>query len=258
MTGLLLVGRETPNARGILETHAERVQNRCAIDTVAVATFSDDPYTELHGPLTGIDDQEIHVVPMCTAHTNETTTELPAALSHVEGSVQYCEPVGYDPAITDAIVDRAVERLSPGPETSLVLAGLGNTGAPHHRQVLEFHAQRLRDRTTYDAVRHCYLVQNPTVECVRYNVPTEQAVVVPLFVLPGPETNEQIPAKLELNRGGLAYADPLGNHEQVTTAIQSRLGSRIALDAEKRPVTFEDALATTSRPVATDGDGRRP
>lgn len=257
MTGLLLVGRETPGAREVLETHADRLRERCDVGSVAVATYSDDPHTALRDPLSAIDATETHVVPMCTAHTNETTTELPAALSHTDENVTYCEPVGHDPAITDAIIDRATEQLAPGPETSLVLAGLGNSSAPHHRRVLEFHAQRLRERTAYDAVRGCYLVQNPAVECVRYNVPTEQAVVVPLFVLPGPETDEQIPSKLELDRGRLTYADPLGEHEQVTAAVESRLGSRLALGGRKRPTTFEDALATTSRPVATDGEGGR-
>lgn len=255
MTTLLLVGRETTSARDVLETHAKRLHRRCAVETVSIATYSDDPYRELRDTLTGIESEETYVVPMCAGHTNETTTDLPAALTQIDGTVHYCEPVGNDPAITEAIDDRARDAVDPGAGVSLVLVGLGNTGATHHRGVLESHAERLRQRTAYATVRGCYLVQNPAVECVRYNVPTERAVAVPLFILPSETTAERIPDKLGVDRGGFVCTDPLGAHEKVTDAVESILDARTAMENGTRPVTFEDALAATSRPVATDGDG---
>lgn len=256
MTTLLLVGRETTAAREVLESHAQRLRRRCAVDSVHVTTYSDDPYRELRTSLTGIESDETYVVPMCAGHTNETTTDLPAALTQIDGTVHYCEPVGNDPAITEAIRDRARAAVEPDAGVSLVLVGLGNTSSAHHRGVLESHAQRLRERTAYEAVRECYLVQNPAVECVRYNVPTERAVAVPLFILPGETTAKRIPDKLGVDRGGFVCTDPLGTHEKVTDAVESILDARTAMAKDTRPVTFEDALATTSRPVATDGDGR--
>jgi sirohydrochlorin ferrochelatase len=123
--------------------------------------------------------------------------------------------------------------------------------------VTEYHAAHARERADYAAVVACYLTQNPTVECVRYNVPTEAAVAVPLFVAPSAATDERIPAKLELDRGGVSYADPLGTHPAVTEAIQDRLETgRVLAGSTPGPASFEAALAETARPVATDGDGR--
>lgn len=257
MTTVLLVGRETNSACEVLETHAGRLREQGTAERVTTATFSDEPYSELRETLTAIESDVTYVVPMCAAHTNATTTDLPAALTQVDGTVHYCEPVGNDPAITAAVRDRATASVEPGPDVSLVLVGLGNSGAAHHRNRLEAHAQRLREQTAYSAVRGCYLVQNPAVECVRYNVPTDRAVAVPLFVLPGEATSEQIPSKLGVDRRGLSCTAPLGEHEKVTTAIESIVDARAAMENDTRPVTFEDALATTSRPVATDGEGGR-
>lgn len=253
---VVLLGQETPSARGVLETHAARLRRRGSVDEVRVATLDKDG-EDMQATLQTLDADEVYVVPMCLAHTNETTTGVPATLARTSRQVRYCQPVGQDPRITAAIKDRARSAVTPGPETTLVLVGLGNSGADHHRDVLAAHARRLRDRTAFGAIRDCYLVQNPAVECVRYNVPTDDAVAVPAFVLPGPATAERIPEKLELDRGGMAYAGALGRHEQVTAAIESTLDARTVLARENRPVTFEDALASTTRPVATDGDGLR-
>ena len=195
---------------------------------------------------------------MCMAHTNESTTALPSSFVATDSEVQYCEPVGRSPAVTRAIRDRAVERAGADSATTLVLVAFGNTTGTYHRQVTEYHAARLRDGTDYGDVVACYLTQNPAVECVRYNVHTESAVAVPLFLAPSAATEESIPSKLELDRGGIAYADHLGTHPSVTDAVQDRLETRrIVAESAPGPASFEAALAETARPLATDGDGRR-
>jgi Uncharacterized conserved protein len=259
MTGetLLLVGRETSGAREVYETHAERLRDRGAAGSVHVATYEHDPQRELREDLARIPAARTYAVPMCLAHTHETTEALPRAFTALDGEIQYCEPVGRSPSVTGAILDRAAERADDSPSTSLVLVGFGNTSGTYHRQVTEYHATHARERADYGGVLTCYLTQNPAVECVRYNVPTESAVAVPLFVAPGAVTENRIPAKLELDRGGVAYADPLGAHPRVTDAIQDRLETRRALAASTpEPASFEAALTETARPLATDGDGR--
>lgn len=253
---LLLVGRETSGAREVYETHAERLRDREAAGSVHVATYERDP-REMRDDLAAVSAGRVYAVPMCLAHTHETTQTLPGAFSSLDGEVQYCEPVGRSPSLTGAILDRAGERASPGPSTTLVLVGFGNTTGTYQRRVTEYHAARARDRSGYGDVVCCYLTQNPAVECARYNVSTESAVVVPLFVAPGAATDERIPAKLELDRGGLAYADPLGIHPGVTDAIEDRLETRRVLaDSTPGPASFEASLTETARPLATDGDGR--
>jgi len=252
---LLLVGRETGHSRPVFEAHASRLRRRGCADAVRVATYEHEPVRELRDALAAIGG-DVYVVPMCVAHTNETTESLPAALSYVGGEARYCEPVGHDPGITGALADRAGSRLDADGETSLVLVGLGNPASKHQRRTVEYHASRLRNRSEYGEVLACYLVQNPAVECVRYNVTTDRAVAVPVFVPPGPATETEIPGKLELDRGGVAYADPLGTHEAVTDAVESTLETRRALAAaDGTPSTFEAELVGATHPVATDGEG---
>ncbi len=254
---LLLVGREGSGAREVYETHAERLRERGAAESVRVATWEHDPQRELRGAVADLPSGRAYTVPMCLAHTHETTEALPAAFSSFGGEMQYCEPVGRSPSVTGAMLERAGAEASAGPETSLVLVGFGNTTGTYHRQVTEYHAAHARGRTEYGDVLTCYLTQNPAVECVRYNVHTESAVAVPLFVAPSPATEERIPAKLELDRGGIEYADPLGTHPGITDAIQDRLETgRVLAESTPTPASFEAALADSARPLATDGDGR--
>lgn len=254
---LLLVGRAAPGAREVYETHAGRLRERDVATSVRVATYEHHPQRGLRGTLSDLPAARTYVVPMCLAHTHETTEALPAAFASLPGEVQYCEPVGRSPSVTGAILERATGEAPAGPETSLVLVGFGNTTGSYHRQVTEYHAARARERSDYGVVVPCYLAQNPTVECVRYNVPTESAVAVPLFVAPCPATEERIPQKLELDRGGIEYADPLGTHPRVTDAIHDRLQTRRVLaESTPDPTSFEAALAGSARPLATDGDGR--
>ena len=256
---LLLVGREAPGARDIYEVHADRLRDRDAARSVRVATYEHHPRRELRDAVPEGSAARTYAVPMCLAHTHETTDALPAALSASDGEVQYCEPVGRSPSVTTAIIDRAAEHARADPSTTLVLVGFGNTTGTYHRQVTEFHAAHARERTDYRDVVSCYLTQNPAVECVRYNISTESAVAVPLFVAPSAATEERIPAKLELDRGGLSYTDPLGVHPRVTDAIHDRLETqRVVAESAPGPASFEAALAETTRPLATDGDGRLP
>ena len=101
---------------------------------------------------------------------------------------------------------------------------------------------------------NCYLLQNPTVECVRYNVSGSRAVAVPLFVASSEATEERIPSELELGRGGIEYADPLGDHPQVTEAILAEVEKQRSLADDAAP-TFEASLTDSQRPLATDGEG---
>ena len=252
---LLLVGRDAGDAHEVYERHADRLRQRMVAESVRVVTYTEDPQRQVRDALSTVPEGRTFAVPMCMAHTHETTDSLPAAFSTVDTEVQYCEPVGRSPSMTRAIVERAADCGSANPGTSLVLVGLGNSTGGYHREVTEYHAAHAREHTDYNEVVSCYLVQNPAVECVRYNISSESAVAVPLFVASNPATEEQIPTKLELGRGGISYADPLGPHPHVTEAIVDRFETRRVLaDSTPSPSSFEAALAETARPLATDGD----
>jgi sirohydrochlorin ferrochelatase len=155
------------------------------------------------------------------------------------------------------VTERATELVPAGPDTTLVLIGQGSSSQPYNRQMTEYHASRIAAETDYAAVEPSYLLQNPAVECVRYAVETERSVAVPLFLTANETTDRRVPAKLELDRGGVAYADPLGEHSLVTDAIEGEITRQRALaNAEDaRPTSFEDALVSGAKTVATDGEG---
>lgn len=249
---LLLVGRGSDAVRDLLETHATRLEDRLDVDAVAVAVYEHEPLRELRAPLEALDAETVYAVPMSAAHTHDTLDEIPAALSYVSGDVRYCDPVGQSPAVTDVLAERGDELVPAAADTSLVLVGFGSSSKPHNRQTTDYHADRLREQTDYGAVVTCYLLQNPTVECVRYNVPTERAVAVPLFVAPSEATEDRIPEALELGRGGIEYAAPLGDHPRVTDAICAEVERQRTLVDTAAPATEPQV---SQRPVATDGEG---
>lgn len=248
---LLLIGRGTARAQRTLETHADRLRRR-GLD-VEVVTYEHEPVRELRNELPDIEGDRVFALPMRAAHSHETIEDIPAALSYVPGEIRYCEPVGRSPAVTDVLISRGEARVPADDDAALVLVGFGSGSKPQSRRTTEYHATRIREGSDYGEVVTCYLLQNPAVECARYNVSTDRAVAVPLFVTANAATEEQIPAKLELDRGGIAYADPLGEHERVTDAVRGEFERQRALAERDIPpagVTIGDR-----QPVATDGEG---
>lgn len=231
---LLLVGRS--HVDDVARVHADRLRERGVADRVSVATY-DDP--------AGLDpdtDGTAYVVPMTAAPDRDTTRAIPGAIP----DAHHCEPVGTSPAVARAVADRARAALSPAPDVSLALAAFGDGSGSGSWRTTEQQADRLRETTEYGGVTTAYLLQNPAVECLRYNLSGESAVVVPFFLAPCEETERAIPEKLELDRGGLTYADPLGTHEAVTDAIEAELAKARAIGSGTAAVS----------PVATDGRGR--
>ena len=104
---ILLVARAAGDSPTVLETHAERLESGTTVDRVRVATYEQEPVQELRGQFREIDEDTVYAVPMCGAHTHATLTDLPAALSYVQGTVHYCAPVGESEAVTDALQARA-------------------------------------------------------------------------------------------------------------------------------------------------------
>jgi sirohydrochlorin ferrochelatase len=252
---LVLVARESPAAAGVLGTHARRLREQELADAVHVATWVEEPGRELRARFASVEADRVFVVPVRAAHARATTDGVPAAFDALDGAVRYCEPAGPSPGVTDALAARAAEQVEPGRDASLLLVGLGSGDQPFERQAADYHAARLREATPYGQVTSAFLLQNPAVECARYQLNNDRAVAVPLPLVPSAATTDRMPRKLELDRGGLAYADPLGDHPAVTDAIAARVAERRA--GEDGPtVSFEDELAAEAQQLATDGDGR--
>ena len=257
MTGeaILLVGRAAEDRTAVLETHADRIADCGVVDSVHVATYEQEPVRELRPQLSAVTAETVYVVPMCVAHDHESLDAIPGALSYLSGTVRYCEPIGGSDAVTRVLESRAAETLPPGEDTTLIIVAFGSSSKPYHAETADYHATRLRERSAYESVLTCYLLQNPAVECVRYNVATSRAVAVPLFVSRTEATTSRIPEALELDRGGIEYADPLGTHPKVTEAVLGEVEKQRALEGTPVETSFEARLVETQRPTATDGEG---
>lgn len=254
---ILLIGRRTIHSQEPFEIHADRLSRRNIVDEVHTATYENEPVRELRDQLAELSADRVYAVPMCAAHTFDTLGDLPAALSHVPGVVQYCEPIGQSPAVTDVLTSRGTDLISGGEDVSFVLVSFGSSSKPYQRQTTEYHATRIEEQSDYGEVVTCYLLQNPTVECVRYNVSNSEVVAVPLFLTRNEATEEKIPEKLELERGGIEYADPLGDHARITDAIHAEFEKQriLALGDEPPTTSFEAQLTHNRHSVATDGEG---
>ncbi|WP_430505303.1 CbiX/SirB N-terminal domain-containing protein [Haloparvum sp. PAK95] len=252
---LILVGREATSA--VLERHAARLRERDVVDAVTTATYGAEPAFDLAETFRDHEADRTYVVPMCFAHTYETTEDVPRALSSLSGEVRYCDPVGESPAVTELLRERAAETgdddADEADTDALLLVALGNSGDDYGRDTAEYHAERLR--SDFEEVRTAYLLQSPAVECARYTLDHDSAVVVPLFVAECEATRTGIPEKLELDRGGFEYADPFGAGPQLTEAIHAEVErERVLADGDSE--TAGTDLVADARPVATDGRGR--
>jgi sirohydrochlorin ferrochelatase len=254
---LVLVGQEGTHARETLATHADRIARRGAVDAAHAVTYAEEPGRELRERFRSLPEGVVYVLPASLAHSRETTDVLPRTFPAFDGSVRYCEPIGQSPALTRRIIDQATAAVEPRRDATLVLVGQGNSSLPYNRQMTEYHASRIAEETAYSDVVTCYLLQNPAVECVRYNVSTPNAVAIPLFLTENETTATRIPSKLELDRGGITYGDPFGDHPLVTDAIQGELDRQRAFATEEsdRPDSFENELVQRHQSVATDGEG---
>lgn len=255
---LILVGREATSA--VLERHAARLRERDVVDAVATATYGAEPAFDLAETFRDHEADRTYVVPMCFAHTYETTEDVPRALSELPGQVRYCDPVGESPVVTELLRERAApahrnnaDGADDAEPEALLLVALGNSGEDYGRETAEYHAERLRP--DFAEVRTAYLLQSPAVECARYTLDHDSAVVVPLFVAECEATRTGIPAKLELDRGGFEYADPFGSGARLTEAIHAEVErERVLADGDSE--TPGTDLVADAQPVATDGRGQ--
>ncbi|SEW28442.1 sirohydrochlorin chelatase [Halobacterium jilantaiense] len=252
---LVLLGRDTPHARETLATHARRLRDRGVADAVHACHYEHEPRRDLRDPLARVDADRAFAVPMTAAHARETTVDVPAALARVDAAVHYCEPVCRSGAVTDALHDRATEAAAGDP-AAVGLVALGASSQPYHRQVAEYHAARLRERGDYEDVSTAFLVQNPAAECLRYNLDADDAVAVPLFVAGSDATDRDIPDRLELDRGGLAYADVLGTHPRLTDAVAGLVAEKRVLAEREDAESVDDSLTADATAFAADGEGR--
>lgn len=255
---LMLIGRQTAQNEGTIETHARRLRDQDVAETVVVERFDGANGEHRTDEYADLDDEAVYVMPMTAARTTETEQVLPSIATAVADSAVLCDPIGRSQAVTDVLADRATDHVEPSADASLVLVGLGSSSLPYQRRVVEYHRRRLAARTAYGDVTAAYLLQDPVVECAPYNVSTDDVVAVPLFVTPSEVTREAIPDRLDLDTNDIAYADPLGAHPRLTDAIRAEVTKRHILESQAPgtdSAVIDGVVDDSERPIAADGRG---
>lgn len=257
---LLLAGRHTDGPNQAIERHAERLRDRDIAASVQVVHY--DRTHAIDGDGTALsrtdapDDEEVFLLPALMTNTRGAEHAMRAIATSIPNPVCVCDPVGRVPTVSRLLLEHAEEAAQPSESTALVLVGFGSDSAPGSRRTLECHERRLRERSDYGDVSSCYLLQDPTVECVRYNVSGRRMVVVPAFVSPGPAIRTEIRAKIRDDRGRVAYAEPIGTHPLLTDAMHAAVAKQYVLTTRDSDVPPPATTADGSR-GRVDADGGR-
>ncbi|MFB6183492.1 MAG: CbiX/SirB N-terminal domain-containing protein [Haloarculaceae archaeon] len=247
---LLLVGRRTERSGEVLSTHARRLRERAAADAVHVVQYTQNPTRTVTTALDDVEAETAVVIPIVVDREHFPTDAVAAA---TPTGVRVSEPIGHSPAVTDLLLDRAHAAADAPTETSLVLVGLGRGGAASTERAVESHAARVRASACFDQVVTGYLVADPSVECVGYEVVNDDVVVVPLFVADDESVTERVPDRLRLPNRTVAYTSPLGTHDLLTRAIEAELARQCVLAAGRSPTAIGPSPSGTS--LVADGDG---
>lgn len=247
---LVLIGRETAGSAAVLETHARRLRDRGVADSVHTVQYDSNPGRSLREAVADLDAAQMYVVPTALDRSRLDASRIREAADRA--SIHVCEPVGRSPAVTDVLVERARERADVPSETTVILAGLGRGCDDGTAPAAAYHAERMRESTTFDQVLTCYLVQEPSPECVGLDAVNDEAVVVPLFLADCEATDDRLPDVVDADGLTVAHADPLGTHTRVTDGVAGEVARMrvIAEAADAGAVTADD-----SPTIAADGNG---
>lgn len=113
---------------------------------------------------------------------------------------------------------------------ALLLVGHGSR-LPNNESVVEYHADRVREKNLFDAgVYVGFVGTDPKVDDVLGEIRADRLYVVPVFIAHGVHTREDIPRMLgiEGSRGTrdgmeILYCEPMGSSPLMTDIILSRV-----------------------------------
>lgn len=122
MRGLVLVGHgsKLPYYREIMEHHKERIEKLGMFDEVEIAFVARKRKPSVEDAIRKMKSDVIYLVPLFISYGVHTTEDIPSALGLesklgvMEGEfdgkkIILCEPIGKDPFITYAIINRVLD-----------------------------------------------------------------------------------------------------------------------------------------------------
>jgi len=211
---LLLLGHgSTLNADSSAPTyqHAEEIRRRGLFAEVHVAFWKEEP--NFRQALRQSLRRQIYVVPNFISSGYFTEQIIPRELG-LSGPVTrlgdqdvfYCQPVGLNPAMTEALLRRAREVVAasaeeipdPAKTACLFICGHGTSLNDNSTKIIHEQAEIIRARGFYAECRPVLMEQRPFVKDWRTLTDCPDVIVVPFFISDGLHSFEDIPVLLGL------------------------------------------------------------
>ena len=213
---LLIVGHGStvnPDSSTPTLAHAAEIRRRKLFTEVGCAFWKEEP--SLRDAIFLFDPEsvrEVYVVPNFISEGYFTQTVIPRELElngritkRSNGQIwKYCEPAGNHAAMTDLLLQRALE-VAPGidpAETSLLIVAHGTDLNENSAAAAKREAEKIRGLGKYAAVLNVYMEEPPLVSDWEKLTNTPNVVVVPFFISDGLHSYEDIPVLLGIAKGG--------------------------------------------------------
>jgi sirohydrochlorin cobaltochelatase len=208
-SALLIVGHGStvnPDSSAPTLLHAGEIRRRNIFAEVAYCFWKEEP--SLRDALFLFDEQirEVFVVPNFISEGYFTQTVIPRELeltgaltTRANGQIwKYCEPVGNHRAMTELLLQRAVE-IAPdvsAKETSLLIVGHGTSLNDNSAVAAKQQVAAIQALDRYAAVLNVYMEEPPLVADWATLTNTPNVVVVPFFISDGLHSYQDIPVLL--------------------------------------------------------------
>ena len=211
---LLLLGHgSTLNADSSAPTyqHAEEIRRRGVFAEVHVAFWKEEP--NFRQALRQTRRRQVYVVPNFISSGYFTEQIIPRELGLTgpvtrlgKQDIFYCQPVGLNPEMTEALLRRArdvvaasVEKIpDPAKTACLFICGHGTSLNDNSTKIIHEQAEAIRARGLYADCRPVLMEQRPFVKDWRALTDCPDVIVVPFFISDGLHSFENIPVLLGL------------------------------------------------------------
>ncbi|PSP56710.1 hypothetical protein BRC82_01120 [Halobacteriales archaeon QS_1_67_19] len=217
-----------PDSSSPVYSVVEAVRERGTFAEVRPAFWKEAP--SIRNVLHTVDADGVIVVPLFVSEGYFVDRVLPREFALGEEdradddppTVQYADPVGTHPAMTDVISARARRMLESAPDdpvvgddTALAVVGHGTERNPNSADTVYDHVEALRERGTFAEVGALFMDEAPYVEDADEQFDADELAVVPLFAADGFHTRDEIPELLGLT-------DDPGTGDPVPAAVEGR------------------------------------
>jgi sirohydrochlorin cobaltochelatase len=246
----------------IRDQHAEEIRRRNVFAEVHVAFWKEEPH--FREALRQTQRRQVYVVPNFISSGYFTEQVIPRELG-LTGPVTrlgvqdifYCQPVGLNPEMTEALLRRAGEAVAASAETisdpartaCLFICGHGTSLNDNSTKIIREQAEAIRARGLYADCQPALMEQRPFVKDWRALTDCPDVIVVPFFISDGLHSFEDIPVLLGLthnvkekafinphheNRRRLWYATAIGTETFMADVILAQVRQFQAAHLEAR------------------------